>query len=157
MSLGSDRRGLESLPLKLAIVAIVAGISIVPAADALSTLRNREFVQMAASELDRIASVAETLAISGPGNARTLTVDFTSEGSVRFLALTIGDRLNGSNASALVLQLSTGASMVRTLSAPPICMTSSVGSAVEIEEPVFELKMTATAGARSMYVLVEVG
>src|SRR5512137_3042702 len=115
MSITKDCSGLESLPLKLMIVAIVAALSILPAADALSTLKNRDFLQRAESQLARIAATAEGLAISGPGNVRTISVDLSSDGSTRFYQLVLGDDADGSNASALVLELSTGSRMIRML------------------------------------------
>lgn len=154
--LRKDCRGLESLPLKLIIVATVAALSILPAADALGTLRNRDFLQRADSQLDRIASAAETLAITGPGNVRTLSVDLTSEGSVRFSRLIIGGNASGPNASVLILELSTGARMVRALEDPPVCMTSPSGAAVEISNPVFEMRMTAAMDDFGT-IIVEVG
>ncbi len=146
MSLAKDCGGLESLPLKLMIVAIVAALSILPAADALSTLKNRDFLQRAESQLARIAAAAEGLAIFGPGNVRTISVDLSSDGSTRFYQLVMGDVASGSNASALVLELSTGSRMIRTLESPPACMTSSEGGPLKISVPVFQIRMTVTEG-----------
>ena len=153
MSLANDCQGLESLPLKLMIVAIVAALSILPAAEALSTLKNRDFLQRAESQLDRIASAAESLAIAGPGNVRTISVDLSSEGPTKFSRLVVGDSPNSSNASALVLELSSGSRMIRTLENPPACLTSSEGGPLEISMPIFRVRMTVTAGQNWLIVV----
>ncbi len=156
MRVSKDCRALESLPLKLIIVAIIAALSVVPAADALESLRNRGLFQRAESQMDRIATAAESMAIAGPGNVRTLGIDLTSDGSLRFSSMAIGDRLNGSNASAIVLVLSNGARLVRTLTSPPVAMSSLEGGMLEIRVPCFQLRMSAVAAESGWHIVVEV-
>jgi len=155
MSLRTDRRGLESLPLKLMIIAVVASLSIVPAAEALDNLRNRDFANRVELQLDGMVSTAQFLAIGGPGGVRTISLDFTSEGGVAFERMIIGDGEGRANMSSIVLRFTNGAVMIKTCSDPPVWMRTKEGQGLLIESPHSDLRMSAQIDGRTEYVLVE--
>lgn len=155
MRLHGDCSGIEAIPLRLMIIAIVASLSIVPAADMLQSLKNREFVRRTVVQLEDVVTTAEILAIEGPGSARTLALDFRGDGSLRFRGLHIGDADGGPNMSAAVLDLSNGAAIVRMTDTPPVWLRSADGESLEIVSPIFELRMCGTLEGQTFFVLVE--
>jgi hypothetical protein len=156
MSFQGDIGGLESLPLKLMVVAIVASLSIVPAAEALEGMRTREFFRKAELQLATIVASVETLVVGGPGNVRTVSLDFRGDGKVRFSSLAIGDARDGANISSIILELASGALMVRMADQPPAWMCSSAGDRLLITSPTVDLRMSSCLSDEINYVLVEV-
>ena len=156
MPIRADCRGLESLPLKLSIIAVVALLSIVPASQALDNLRNKDFVNRAELQLSAIISAAQSLTIGGPGGARTIALDFTNHGSVAFERMVIGGSRGEANMSSVVLKFTNGAVMVTTCSDPPVWMRGTDGHGLAVELPKLDLKMSAQMDGRTEYILVEV-
>ena len=156
MRIRSDCSALESIPLRLMIIAVVAALSVVPAAEALETLESKDFVRRAVLQLECVISTAQVLAIEGPGSVRTVLLDFGGGGSVRFDSISIGDREGGSNMSSAILTLSSGARIVRSASDPPVCMRSPEGHAVHLETPAAKLRFSCELLNATWYVLVEV-
>jgi len=157
MSLRCDNAGLESLPLKLMVVAVIASLSIIPASEALNGMRTRDFVRKAELQLATIVGCVETLAVEGPGNVRTISLDFRSEGTVGFLRLSIGDEKGGANVSSIILELRSGSRIIRTVDQPPAWMCSSSGRTLQTDSPIFELRMSSLLSNQTGYILVEVG
>jgi hypothetical protein len=155
MKLRADTGGLESLPLRLMIVAVVASLSIIPAAEALNNMRNKDFINRAELQLETVVSTAQLLAVAGPGGARTVSIDFSSDGSLAFESICIGDG-QGPNKSAVVLRFTNGATMVKTCTDPVTWLRTREGGGLFIELPIFELTMSAQMEGRTEYVLVEV-
>ena len=156
MRLREDRTALETIPLRLMIIAVVASMSVVPAAQALDGLENREFMRRADLQLERIISTAQLLAIAGPGNVRTIDLDFGGDGSVRFESVVIGDRQGGANISSAILRLSTGALKVHTATDPPVWMMAETGTGLVLTMPLTKLRMSAVFENRACFVLLEV-
>src|SRR4030042_289174 len=127
MSLRHDRSGLESLPLKLMIVAVVASLSIVPASEALDSLRARDFARKAELQLDLVIGTAQIVGIEGPGSVRTLDLDLDGGTRMRFASLSRGDHRGGANMSSVVLRFVGGGSTVRSAFDPPVWMTGLDG------------------------------
>lgn len=156
MRLSRDEAGLESLPLRLMIVAIVAAISVVPAAEALGALQDRDFVSRARLAMDRVVYTAQMLSMEGPGAARTVDLDLSSEGALRALRLVVGDSPGGAYASAVVLELSTGGRLVSLASDPSVAMCSLSGAGLEVTSERFSLRMEAGPADGGCVVLVGV-
>jgi hypothetical protein len=156
MSLRRDDAGLESLPLKLMVVAVVASLSIIPAAEALDGMRTREFARKAGLQLATVVACAETLTVEGPGNVRTISLDFSGDGAVRFSRLIIGDAKDGANVSSVILELRSGAFVIRMADQPPAWMCSSTGGGLQISSPVLDLRMSSLLSDQTEYILVEV-
>ena len=154
MRLKTDSGGLESLPLRLMIVAVVASLSIIPAGEALNNLRNKDFVNRVELQVESIISTAQLLTIAGPGGTRTVSLDFSSEGTLAFERIAIGDG-EGANKSSVVLKFTNGATMVKTCVDPATWLRTEEGSGLLMESPVFELTMSAHIDGRTEYVLVE--
>jgi len=155
MAIRDDCRAVESLPLRLMIVAVVVGLSVLPAAEALDTFRNRDLIRRAALELDEIMAVAQLMAIQGPGNVRTLAVDLRGDGSLRFDTLSIGDSEDGPNLSSAVLRFKNGAALSRSALEPPVWLRSDSGSALTVDSPVFELRLESVLEERVLSIVAE--
>jgi len=156
MNMSKDRDALESLPLRLMIVAAVAAMSVVPAAEALETLEDRDFVSRAGLALDKVVNTAQMLSMQGPGASRTVEVDLTSDGSLRAVRLVVGDVPEGPYASALVLELSSGAKIIRLAQDPPVRMSSPFGWGLEVESDRFALHLEAYLSDGACIVSAEV-
>ncbi len=156
MRLGRDTRAVESLPLKLIIVAIVATMSIVPAADALNALKDKDFLKRAEAQLEELVWVAEIVSLEGPGSSRVISLDFSSDGGIRFDHLTVGDHRDGPNQTAVRLVLSTGASIVRTADMPPAPMSGLDGAAAVVQSTTATLAIRCAIEDGEQRVFVEV-
>lgn len=156
MSLREDCHGLESLPLKLIIVAVVASMSIAVAADGLEGLRDKDFLRRARLQVDAIVAAAETVAVEGPGSARTLDLDFSSEGSLGFEGISVGDSTDGPGAASVVLLLSTGASVTGTAEDPPAWICSGGGQGLAIQSCTFGLRLECVLEGETFHVLASV-
>ena len=155
MRLKRDDSALESMPLRLMIVAVVVSMSVIPASEALETLRNGDFIRRAETQLDVIISTAEVLAIEGPGGTRTIELDFSSEGSLRFQSMVIGDYDDGPNASAVVLRLSNGGTIVRSADDPMVTMSSGGPAGLFIASSSCRLRLSCELADTCPRVLVE--
>ena len=151
----ADTAGLESIPLKLIIVAVVATMSVVPAAQALTGLENREFARRAEVQLDLIVTTAQVLTVQGPGNVRTISLDFRGEGSLQFDRLCIGDPMGGTNSSSVKLILNNGAVLTRIAQDPPCTICSSSLACFVSSQDCIELRMAALLDNRTTLVIVE--
>lgn len=156
MALRDDCSGLESIPMRLMVLAVVVSMSIVPAARALESFEEREFLIRAGAELDRIVFAAQALTIQGPGAARTLDIDLSGGGSLRFESVTIGDGPSGPNTSSVVLRLSTGTSIIRMAREPAAIMTGPGQKALVLTDPRFELHLSARMDGYDMVIVAEV-
>lgn len=141
MALAWDEHALESIPLRLMIVAVVATMSIVPASEALHILEYKRFLADANEQLGMLIGEAERLAMEGPWNIVTLRFDFTASVSPRFEALVVGDSAGGANMSSAVLVLSDGARIVRCADEPPVWLVSASGGPLVLSSPVFSLRL----------------
>jgi hypothetical protein len=155
MRLGEDESALESIPLRLMIVAVVVSMSVIPASQALENLRDGDFVRRAEAQLDLIVSTAEVLAIEGPGGVRTIELDFRSEGSLRFRCMFVGDSEDGANVSAVVLRLSNGGTIVRTADNPTIIMISGSGGGLTIVSSYSCLRLSCEVSGSCPRILAE--
>ncbi len=156
MSLVWDCQAVESVPIKLVIVAVVVSLSVVPAAEALDVLRNRDLVRRAAMELEELVTIAQVMAIQGPGNIRTLSVDLRGDGSLRFDRLTIGDSGQGPNVSSAILRFTNGAIVTRSAQEPPVWLRSVSGGALIVDQPIFELRLESVLEHRVLSIVAEV-
>ena len=156
MSLKEDCAALESLPLKLIIVAVVASLSIVPASEALDNLRTNDFFNRVELQLDCIVTAAKLLAVGGPGGARTIALDFAGEGSVAFQRLTIGDVSGGANMSSVLVWFTNGAVMIKSCFDPAVWMRTKDGHGLVLESPRADLRLSAHIDGSTEYILLEV-
>src|SRR4030042_740406 len=152
MRLRNDASALESLPLKLVIVAAGAGLSIIPAADALESMRKKDLVGGAQLQIEQIAHAVQVVAMEGPGSVRTLSLDFSSEGSVGFFRLTLGDSEGGAAMNCVALQLNTGAYLTSMVDDPPAWLGGYAGAGLDGFNPGFELRIENRLDGVSGYI-----
>jgi len=147
---------LESVPLRLMIICVVAALSVVPAAEGLQEMKSRDFLRRATLELERTISAAEVVGVEGPGSVRTVALDFTGGVSQRFLSLSVGDRQGGPNESTIIMKLTSGATVLKSASEPPACLRSSAGESLVITDPEPTIRLSCQLENCSWFVLVEV-
>jgi len=139
------------------IVATVASLSIIPASEALDSLRVRDFARRAELQLDMVIGTAQVVGIEGPGSVRTLDLDLDGGTRMRFASLSIGDHRGGANMSSVVLRFVGGGSTVRSASNPPVWMSSLDGECLVIDTPRFKLTLSCVPDNRTCSILLEVG
>ncbi|HEX9908059.1 MAG TPA: hypothetical protein VGB78_06275 [Thermoplasmata archaeon] len=155
MTIRDDDGGLETLPLRLMIVAAVVALSIVPAADSLESFRSREFVQRAERQLDMIVSAAEIIAMQGPGNVRTLSVDLRGGGAAGFSMLFLGDKNDGPNMSSAIIELRNGMRLIKSAASPAVWMRSPTFDALIVSSEMFDIRMSAVLDGGTLSVVAE--
>jgi len=136
-----DTRALEALPLRLLVIAIAAGLSIVPAAEALESLRDRSFLQRCEVQLDAIIGTCQIISMEGYGSVRTMSLNFGSEGRLRMASLMIGDSWAEPGMTSVVLELTSGGRMIRTASEPAVWITSTNHEGLRIDSESFSLRL----------------
>ncbi len=156
MRIREDDRALEALPLRLMIVAIVAAMSIVPATEALNTVSDREFLIRAELQLEKIIASAQRLSMQGPGSVNQIDLDFSSEGRMRLHSLSIGDSIGGVYACSVVLELVSGAQIVRTASSPPAMITTQGNGSLDICSELCTIRMVGWVADGRQYIIAEV-
>jgi len=156
MSLAGDRRAVEEIPLRLMIVAVVVAMSVLPAAQALETLKTREFIARASQQLDEIARTAEVLSIEGPGSVRTLSLDFTSSGRVEIDSFQMGGSSEGPNSTAIVLRLSNGGILVRSMSGDSLPVSAKDSQGLQTSAARFDLRVSVQYERGVTWILAEV-
>lgn len=156
MILRRDSGALESLPLKLIIVAVVATMSVIPAGKALEGMEMKAFLTEANRQLDRIATGAQIVAIEGPGSSRLFDLDFSSHCKLTFAKLEIGDAENGSRMSTIALELTNGAHLVRVVEDPPVWLIGPEGTGLAVFSSEFDLRLTMSIRDPGPCVLAEV-
>lgn len=139
-----DCSGLEGLPLKLMIVSVVAALSVIPAADALDTLRDRAFADRCVLQLDQVVSIAQIVSMEGTGASRVLRLDFRSEGALSMQSLSIGGGAADPYMASVVMELSSGMRLIRSAEEPFVWMASEGLEAVTVNSAVFDLRMAAS-------------
>ncbi|MCJ7490440.1 MAG: hypothetical protein MUO87_09965 [Thermoplasmata archaeon] len=144
MTIKTDRNALEALPLRLLIVAVVAGLSVVPAAGALQTLQDRSFLDRCAVQLESIVNTAQVVSLEGFGSRRTIDLDFRSDGSLRMDRLGIGGGWTDPTLSSVVLELSSGRKFIRSADEPFVWLATESHECLDTSSPLFTLSLTAS-------------
>ena len=137
-----DDNGLESLPLRLMIVAVVAGMSIAPAAEALKTLTSQSFLQRCEAELEGLIRSSQSVLMEGAGSSRMLGLNLASDGHVRVEMVAIGGERGSPYMACVMLHLSNGNSIIRSAIAPPVWLASSDLGRLEVASDRFDLSLT---------------
>ena len=156
LQLRTDARAVESLPLRLLVVAVVAGLSIVPAAGALDALRDRSFLDRCSVQLRTIVSTAELVAMEGIGAKRSMRVDLTSDGTLRATELEIGGGPGEPTRSSAILELSSGRLLICQADEPFTWLASPAYERLVTRSTAFTLVMTASESEGQRLVVCEV-
>ena len=156
MSLRRDRHALESLPLRLMVVAIVAGLSVIPAAGALDALRDRSFLDRCSLQLNAIVSTAEVVGIEGTGARRSVEVDLSSDGALRAVELAIGGGPGEPTRSSIILELSSGRRMICQADEPFTWLASPAHERLVTSSASFTLVMSGAESEGERLVICEV-
>ncbi|MDH3365384.1 MAG: hypothetical protein OEM29_05215 [Thermoplasmata archaeon] len=157
MALRHDNRALEALPLRLLVIAVAAGLSVIPAAEALESLRDRSFLQRCEVQLDIIIGTCQMVAMEGCGAARTIPLDFRSEGRLRMASITIGDGWAEPRMTSAVLEFTSGWRMIRTATEPAVWITSADLEGLSVSSQAFSLRLTVGLQGLVTVVICEVG
>jgi hypothetical protein len=144
MTMAGDRNAIEALPLRLLIVAVVAGLSVAPAASALHTLQDRSFVDRCIIQLETIIHTAQVVAVEGFGSKRTMDVDFRSGGTLKMSGFVMGGRWMEPQMSSIVLELSSGREFLRSAEEPFVWLATESHEGLQSSSPLFALTLTAS-------------
>lgn len=142
MTLKTDDDGLESLPLRLMIVAVVAGLSIAPAAGALQALEDRSFLHRCEIQLETLVSASQAVLMEGLGAKRTVDLDLISDGGLRVTLVEIGDEWGGPYMASVAFELSSGRRLIRTAVEPPVWLASDGLRQLATDSNVFSLALS---------------
>jgi hypothetical protein len=156
MTIAADRNAVEALPLRLLIVAVVAGLSVVPAASALQTLQDRSFVDRCVVQLEKIIHTAQVVAVEGLGSKRTLDIDLRSEGALRMTELVIGGPWMEPAMSSVVLELSSGRRLLSSAEEPFVWLAADSLEGLRSSSPRSTLVLTASESENGPLVVCEV-
>ena len=155
MTLLSDCHALEALPLRLLIIAVVACLSIVPASDALESLRSKAFLQRCETQLEMAVRTSQLISMEGYGAARTVQLDFRSEGDLRMRSVTMGGGWGEPSMSSVILELSSGSRLIRTAVEPAIWMATENGTGLTLQAEMFDLRLTSASIEQGPLVVCE--
>lgn len=156
MSLTRDRRAVESLPLRLLVVAVVAGLSVIPAAGALAALRARSFLDRCSLQLRTIVSTAEVVGMEGVGARRSVEVDLASDGALRAVELEIGGGPEEPTRSSVILELSSGRRLICQADEPFTWLASPAHERLVTTSTTFTLVMSGSESGGERLVVCEV-
>ncbi len=144
MTIRTDRDAVGALPLRLLVVAVVAGLSVVPAAGALQTLQDRSFLDRCAVQLESMVSTAQVVSLEGFGSMRTIDFDFRSGGSLGMNRLVIGGGWMDPTVSSVILELSSGRKLICSADEPFVWLATESHECLETSSPLFTLSLTAS-------------
>lgn len=120
-----DAEGVEGLPLRLLVAAIVAGLTIPTVVAGLTAYEAQQVELRTVQELDAVVRVAQQLYMSGDG-AQDVRVDLAGGVTVRVEYAAIGDAPGGPLAPSVRFKLS-GQPEVFLLADPPVPMAGEDG------------------------------
>ena len=155
MTLHPDCHALEALPLRLLIIAVVACLSVVPASDALESLKDKAFLQRCETQLEMAIRTSQMISMEGYGAARTLQLDFRSEGDLRMRSVTMGGGWGEPCMSSAILELSSGGKLIRTALEPAVWMATEDGTGLTMRAEMFVLRLTSASVEQGPMVLCE--
>ncbi len=152
-----DEDALESLPLKLLVVSVVATMSIVPAAEALKSLENREFVSRCTSQIQSLIRTCQIMSVEGPGSARTVSLDLGSRGTLRMSGLEIGGAYGRPDMCSVVLELSSGAKIIATAEQPAVWICSEEGGGLVLRSCELDLRLSCVVAPGGVCIVARAG
>jgi hypothetical protein len=150
------REAVETIPLRLMVVAVVAGLSVIPAADALQALKDRSFLDRCSIQMETIVATAQVVSLEGIGARRTVELDLRSEGDLRADVLRIGGCWMDPYMSSVVLELSSGRDIIRQAKEPFVWLASDSQGQFSTRSVLLRLCMTASEQDGQRLVVCEV-
>ncbi len=139
MSLSCDPEGIEGVPIKLLVVAIVLAITVPLIFSALRSYDHARVEQGLEAELDEFVTMVQTIYVSGPGNGVTMEIDIPSGTFSRVETISFGDVLGGSMSSVIRYRLQGRAESLLVLKNPNVPMTGIDNSSLEIASGHYEI------------------
>jgi hypothetical protein len=152
-----DQRGIEGLPLKLLIVALLLSISFPSVWQTLIYYDSTVIIEEATSNALEIKGCAVSAFIGGEGNIRTLHVRMRPSMASGEPAIEIGGSPN--SASARVISIVSGIGPICTipLDDPAIEMCTWDGKTIRLEAGESDLVFKAVQSAGSLLIMVRAG
>lgn len=123
-----DRRGVEGVPLKLMLVALILSLSTPVVISTMERYQGSIGDALLAAEGERLAAAVAEVYSAGEGNIRKVALDLPVDG--RDAHLEVG----GNGTSAMAIRCCSEGRLVRTiyLTEPPIRMLTSDGSLLSL-------------------------
>lgn len=154
MSEQFGNRGLEGLPLKIAIVVIVMAISSPIIYGSLRAYEAAKLESQMGSEASAIAELAKLLYTGGPGNAQQLTVNLRGGVTSRSDYMEIGDVPNGTYASCIRYRVRGLAMKTLLIEGPNVPMRGSDGEPLRMFEGKHSLMLECKSVSCGQYIEV---
>ena len=146
--------GLEGLPLKLAIVAVVMAISSPIIYGSLRAYEAAKLEGQMGSEASAIAEMSKLLYVGGPGNAQPLTVNLRGGVTSSAEYMLVGDVPNGTYESCIRYRVRGLAEKTLLIESPNIPLQGIGGVPLKMMEGKHSLMLECKDGTRGHYVEV---
>jgi hypothetical protein len=144
--------GLEGLPLKIAIVAVVMAISSPIIYGSLRAYESAKLEGQMGAEASAIAELAKLLFIGGAGNAQQLTVKLRGGATSNVDYMLVGDTTNGTYESCIRYRVKGMAEKTLLVSSPNVPLRGADGAPLKILEGKHSLMLECKDGASGQYV-----
>ena len=139
MPLSCDCRGIEGVPIKLLIVAIVLAITVPLIFSALRGFDRARVEQDLEAELEEFVSMVQVIYTSGPGNSVTIEFDIPGGAFTRVETVSFGDVPGGSMSSVIRYRLQGRAESWMVLENPNVPMTGLDNVPLEVASGHYEI------------------
>ena len=149
---GTD--GLEGLPLKIAIVAVVMAISSPIIYGSLRAYEMGKLEGQMGSEASAIAELAKMLYLGGPGNAQQLTVNLRGGVTSSADYMLVGDTPDGTYESCILYRVKGMAEKTLLIESPNVPLRAEREAPLKMLEGRHSLMLECKVGAWGQYVEV---
>jgi hypothetical protein len=150
-----DSAGLEGLPLKLVIVAVIVGISTPIVYSGLHTYEKGKLDVQLRAEVGALADIARLVFSGGPGNAQIIEVDLSGGATSHVDYVLVGDVEGGAYQCCIRYRVKGSPEQSYLVEGPNVPLMSSAGAALKLLEGRHNVNLECKGSGASMY--VEVG
>ncbi len=152
----SDRNGIEGLPLRLMVVALLISLTLPIALGTLQGFQEQAQVRAGMLLAEQIGSAATSAYTGGEGNVRVVKLDWPESQEGQAPRLRLAGPVGSLLSSRLDIIVNGEVSGQHFLSDPLIQLVSVDSMRLEIDPSCKELRLSCVVEAESIYVLVEV-
>lgn len=132
MRLWQNTLGIEGVPLKLMIVAIILAITVPLIFSSLRAYDFSRVEQELIAELDEFVATVRMIYTSGPGNSALIMFDVPEGSFAKVECVRMGDALGGTMSSVVGHQLRGRQEVLRLIENPNVPLTSSDNDTLEL-------------------------
>jgi hypothetical protein len=152
----TDRNGIEGLPLRLMVVALLISLTLPIALSTLQGFQEQTQVRAGMRIVQEIGSAATSAYASGEGNVRIIKLDWPGGQQGATLKLRLAGPIGSLLSTRLDVIVSGEVSGQHFLSDPLVHLVSADQERLEIGPGCDELRLSCVVEAEMLWVLVEV-